>query len=210
MNCDRIARWYRWLEYAGFGGELERRRFQFLGEVSDTHRVLAVGEGDGRFLEKFAQQNPEAAIDCVDLSGGMVALARRRVGSAHVSFRQADVRSAALPRSEYDLIVTHFLLDCFEEADVRVVAARIAESAQPGARWVISEFRQPASGWRSMWARLWLDLLYWFFRVTTGLTTRRLVDYHPILKSCGFRLKHQRISRFGLLTSELWQRSAMV
>lgn len=206
MNCDGIARWYRWLEYAGFGGELERRRFQFLGNVCDARRALALGEGDGRFLAKLAAQNPESAIDYVDASLKMLELARARVGASRVNFRQADVRLAALPRSEYDLIVTHFLLDCFEESDVRAVAARVAEAAQPRARWVVSEFRQPARGWRAAWARSWLGLLYWFFRLTTGLETRRLVDYHPILKGHGFRLERQITSRFGLLTSELWQR----
>jgi ubiquinone/menaquinone biosynthesis C-methylase UbiE len=206
VNCDGIAPWYRWLEYAGFGGELERRRFQFLPDIGDARRVLAVGEGDGRFLAQLAEQNPRAEIDCVDVSARMLALARRRTPASRVNYRHADVRSALLPHAEYDLIVTHFLLDCFEEPDVRAVAARIADSAQPGARWVISEFRQPTSGWRAAWARVWLGLLYWFFRMTTGLQTRRLVDYHPILEGQGFHLTQQRISRFGLLTSELWQR----
>jgi ubiquinone/menaquinone biosynthesis C-methylase UbiE len=207
VNCDAIARWYRWLEYAGFGSELERRRFQFLSEVADARRVLALGEGDGRFLARLAAQNPQAAIDYIDVSARMLTLAHARVGSGRVDFRQDDVRVAPLPESEYDLIVTHFLLDCFEEPDVRVVAAHIAEAAQPHARWLVSEFRQPSSGWRAVWARLWLRLLYWFFRVTTGLETRRLVDYHPILESLGFRLQREQTSRFGLLTSELWQRS---
>ncbi len=206
MNCDGIARWYRWLEYAGFGGELERRRFQFLPDLYDARRALALGEGDGRFLARLAAQNPDAAIDYVDASARMLELARGRVGANRVNFHQADVRLGALPGSAYDLIVTHFLLDCFEESDVRAVAARIADAARPGARWVVSEFRQPARGWRALWARLWLGLLYWFFRVTTGLETRRLVDYHPILERHGFRLERQKISRFGLLTSELWQR----
>jgi ubiquinone/menaquinone biosynthesis C-methylase UbiE len=133
-------------------------------------------------------------------------LALARVRASRVNYRHADVRSAPLPCTEYDLVVTHFLLDCFEEPDVRTIAARIAQAARPDARWVVSEFRQPASGWRSMWASLWLRLLYWFFRVTTGLETRRLVDYHPILQSHGFRLERQCTTRFGLLTSELWQR----
>jgi ubiquinone/menaquinone biosynthesis C-methylase UbiE len=206
VNCDRIARWYRWLEYFGFGRELERRRFQFLADLGDARRVLVLGEGDGRFLAQLAAQNPDAVIDCVDVSARMLASARRRVGSSRVNFRLADVRLTPLARSEYDLIVTHFLLDCFEESDLRAVAERVAEAAQPDARWVISEFRQPAHGWRAAWARLWLGLLYWFFRVTTGLETRRLADYHPILEGLGFRLERERISRFGLLTSELWQR----
>ena len=43
MNCDRIARWYRWFEYAGFGRGLERRRQAFLNDIADARRVLALG-----------------------------------------------------------------------------------------------------------------------------------------------------------------------
>jgi ubiquinone/menaquinone biosynthesis C-methylase UbiE len=206
VNCDRIAWWYRWLEYLGFGRELERRRFQFLGEIGDARHVLALGEGDGRFLARLTAQNPNAAIDCVDVSARMLALARGRVPGDRVSFRLADVRLTPLPCAEYDVVVTHFLLDCFEEPDLRAVAGRVAKAMRPKARWVVSEFRQPSQGWRATWARLWLGLLYWFFRVTTRLETRRLVDYHPILEGLGFRLEQQKTSRFGLLTSELWQR----
>jgi len=43
MNWDSIARWYRWLEYLGFGRALEDRREAFLSDVADARRVLALG-----------------------------------------------------------------------------------------------------------------------------------------------------------------------
>src|SRR5262249_34847043 len=43
MNCDRLARAYRWLEYAVFGRALEHRRTAFLGELSEAQRILALG-----------------------------------------------------------------------------------------------------------------------------------------------------------------------
>jgi len=44
VNCDRIARWYRWIEYAGFGRALERRRKAFLTDIADARRGLTVLE----------------------------------------------------------------------------------------------------------------------------------------------------------------------
>ena len=52
MNADRIARSYRWLEYAAFGVALERARFDFLRCAAEARRVLILGEGDGRFLAR--------------------------------------------------------------------------------------------------------------------------------------------------------------
>ena len=204
MNCDAIASWYRWIEYAGFGRELERRRCELIEEVANAERVLLLGDGDGRFLRSFLDRNRKAAIDYVELSGRMIELARARTASDRVRFCKGDARSMPLPRAHYDLIVTHFFLDCFNAAEAEALVARIAEAAAPDALWLISEFRQPVRGWQALWARAWLRTLYFFFHVTTGLKTRRLVDHHPLLESQGFRLIRFESSRFGLLASELW------
>jgi ubiquinone/menaquinone biosynthesis C-methylase UbiE len=211
VNCDPIARWYRWLEYLGFGGALERRRCAFLAEVSNARRILALGDGDGRFLARLVERmNPETEIDYIDLSRRMLELARRRIeasGHAHpVTFLQADALAVALPSAEYDLIVTHFFLDCFNETEASKLVHRVSHATFPHARWLISEFRQPEGGWRSAWAWLWLRVLYLFFRVTTGLKTRRLINHHPLLMQAGFRLSRTETARCGSLVSELWAR----
>lgn len=200
MNCDPIARWYRWLEYLGFGRALERRRNAFLADATDARRALVLGEGDGRFLKKLVEHNRTASIDYVDLSIRMLELARRRAGD-RVNYHLADALTIALPDAEYDLIVTHFFLDCFDERDAAALVERIARTAKPRARWLVSEFRQPA-----LWSRLLLGFLYWFFRVTTGLKTNRLVDHRPLLEGQGFRLMKEESARRGLLASELWTR----
>jgi ubiquinone/menaquinone biosynthesis C-methylase UbiE len=200
VDCDRIARWYRWLEYAGFGRGLERRRRAFLREVSDARRVLAMGDGDGRALAALLAAAPRACVDYVDVSAGMLGLARARAGTQHVVYRNEDARTALLPEAEYDLIVTHFFLDCFDEADLELLIARLARAATPQSRWLISEFR--GNGWL-------VRALYFFFRLTTGLRTQCLVDHHPVLKRHGFCLVRRRDAWRGLLTSELWVGNAV-
>jgi ubiquinone/menaquinone biosynthesis C-methylase UbiE len=203
VNCNPIARWYRWLEYLGFGKALERRRNAFLKEIADARRALVLGEGDGRFLARLVPEmfeRPGASVDYVDLSSRMLALARARAGD-QVRYILGDARSIALPSSEYDLIVTHFFLDCFDEHDAAVVIDRISAAAAPRARWVISEFRD--ANW---WSYGSVAALYLFFRIATGLKTRRLIDHRPMLQSHGFVLEKSETSRGGLLVSELWRR----
>ncbi len=203
MNCDPIARWYRWLEYIGFGKALERRRRAFLSDVADARRALVLGEGDGRFLVFLVEQNRGASIDYVDLSGRMLELARKRAGD-RVRYFHANALTFPLPEAEYDLIVTNFFLDCFDETDLAVLVERVARAARGGARWLISEFREP-----SAWARGFIRMLYLFFRVTTGLRTTHLSDYRPLLERCGFRLAKEQRARLGLLASELWVRESV-
>ena len=200
MNCDRIARCYRWLEYVAFGKELERRRFRFMKEASGATRALILGDGDGRFLARFAARS-EASIDCIDSSARMLELARARAGDSRVRYSCGDALTLSFAPAGYDLIATHFFLDCFDERDLERLIERVAGAAQSDALWLISEFRQPR------WATPLLKGLYLFFRVTTGLKTTRLIDHRPLLAKHGFRLKREETSRFGLLASELWLRS---
>jgi ubiquinone/menaquinone biosynthesis C-methylase UbiE len=206
VNCDRIAAWYRWIEFAAFGPALMRRRLAFLRDVADARRILVAGEGDGRFLVRLVEQNPSASIDYVDLSGKMLELARQRARDARVNFVHGDIRSLPLPESTCDLIVTHFLLDCFDEGGMCDVIRRLARAAAPQARWLISEFRQPAAGFARVWAALWLGTMYRFFRLATGLKTARLVDHRPQLAAAGFTLVREERAWMGMIASELWQR----
>jgi ubiquinone/menaquinone biosynthesis C-methylase UbiE len=203
LNCDRIAHAYRWIEYLVFGGELERRRFRYLSDVAGARNVLVLGDGDGRFLERFARENPDAAIDYVDSSSHMLELARNRAGACNIRYKLANARTLPLPSGFYDLIVTHFFLDCFDKRDIALLVARLASTAAPGAKWLVSEFRQPQRGWRAVWARLWLNAMYAFFGLATGLKTRGLTDHRPLLAKHGFRIECEETTWFGLLASEL-------
>jgi hypothetical protein len=210
MNCDWIAPYYRWFEYLGFGRELERRRFRFLNHVGAAQRALVLGDGDGRFLARLLQALPAAEIDSIEASERMQDLARRRCrgyfSAARVNHLLGDVRRWPLPAGRYDLLATHFFIDCFDAAELPGVIERLASAAAPRAQWLISEFRQAPGGWRALWSRAWIASLYLFFRAATGLRTRALVDHHPLLARCGFKLARQETSRFGLLASELWVR----
>jgi ubiquinone/menaquinone biosynthesis C-methylase UbiE len=198
MNADRIARLYRWIEYATFGNALQQRRTAFLADVADARRILVLGDGDGRFLEKLVKQNPRARVDYVDLSGRMLEFARLRAGTDRVAYHQADALEITLPERGYDLIATHFFLDCLDEASAARLVERVTRAVCPHARWLISEFR------RTWWSSSLLAGLYCFFRITTGLKTRRLIDHHPLLARRGFRIMRAESAWRGLLTSELW------
>jgi ubiquinone/menaquinone biosynthesis C-methylase UbiE len=171
-----------------------------------------LGEGDGRFLRAFLDSNPEATVDYVDASAQMLALAKQRAGAAsesRVNLHQADALQWTPPRGDYDLIVTHFFLDCFDEDEVAAIIHRIATRARQ-ARWIVSDFRQPKRGFRAVRAASWLWLLYSFFRITTGLKTRSLADYRSALRDNGFQLNRAITADGGLLVSELWIRSNVV
>jgi SAM-dependent methyltransferase len=190
VSWDSIAKWYRWLEYAAFGGALRRRREAFLFELGDPLRVLVLGDGDGRFLQLFTALYPRAQVDAVDFSAKMIELAQARAPG--VTFQCADAREFAFT-AKYDLAVGHFFLDCFTDEELRLMLARIQTR-----QWLISEFRDTRWSWPV------LRGLYFFFRLTTGLKTLALPDHAGALKVLGYTKDREEIALGGLLVSELW------
>jgi ubiquinone/menaquinone biosynthesis C-methylase UbiE len=212
MNCDGIARWYRWLEYAMFGRALEHTRLQYLDLISASRNALILGDGDGRFLAAFAERNRHASIDVIECSGEMMRLAERRLkrSSAYscerVRLHCADVRSFDLPAGRYDLIATHFFLDCFTTEGSFDLISRVAAAAAPNAQWLVSEFRQPRAGFGRYRGAITIWASYLFFRVATGLRTNTLPDYSRALAANGFRRHSHHMRSNGMLIAEVWER----
>ena len=211
MSFDAIAPWYRTLETIAFGNALQRARIACLDAIGSPNRALIVGEGNGRFLSALLQRYPLIRIDCVDGSERMLGLARRHVLQTapdqvnRVLFLENDVTSWT-PRNRYDLIVTHFLLDCFGTQQVGSIVARLAQAAAPNANWLLADFRIPDAGFARIHAHVWLAVMYRFFRSVARIGARKLVDPSPFLRAEGFTLERQELSRLGMLKSELWRR----
>ncbi len=209
MSFDGIARHYRWLETIAFGHALHRARTHWIDKIKRPKRTLIVGEGNGRFLCDLLHIHPRIDIDCVDSSDGMIQLARARLQRTcpesfqHVRFFCEDILKWS-PCDSYDLLVTHFFLDCFTCPQLRRVIEKLARAAEPGAAWLIADFTMPRSRLAQIHARCWLKVMYSFFRATTGITAGDLVDPFPFLSANGFVRSASRPSRTGMLKSDLF------
>ena len=110
-------------------------------------------------LARLLRTNPHVRIDYAELSAGMAAVAEARVArlgprcAERVRFHVGGVRALRFDSASYDLIVTHFFLDCFADDDLRALVAHLAQCAVPGARWVVSEFCDAPGRWGRVWTR---------------------------------------------------------
>lgn len=207
---DRIARLYRVMEYLTCGPMLERCRFHQLPALQNSRRALALGDGDGRFLAKLLATNPTLQADAVDASPAMLARLRQRIAHLKALDRltttQADARTFDLPSSNYDLVATHFFLDCLTESEADHLIARIRPQLVDGAQWLVSEFQIPETARLQRWfARTIISALYAAFRLLTGLTVRQIPPWPELLARHGFERKATRHWLGGLLVSELWE-----
>jgi ubiquinone/menaquinone biosynthesis C-methylase UbiE len=211
VSFDRVATSYRLLETIAFGQSLQRARVRWIEKIPRPRRVLILGEGSGRFLCELLRVHPKIDIDCVDASARMLSLAGKRARRNHaeswpcVQFIRADILQWS-PRNSYDLIVTHFFLDCFPRDEVKAIVDKLAGAAAPGAVWLLADFTIPSAGiFSRMHAKLWLRMMYLFFRCAAGIIANGLVDPSPDLEEHNFVPISRQLSRVAMLKSELWQ-----
>ncbi|QDV65534.1 class I SAM-dependent methyltransferase [Crateriforma conspicua] len=217
---DRLAKWYRWVEWSRFGGRLQRARQRGLDDLpASPNAVLFVGDGDGRLLEAFLQRFAPEQVVSVDRSRQMLLLQRRRIGGAGrsrdsnvpkdhrsaVRFVQADSRQLPIER-RFDVVVTAFHLDCFVDAELDDVVQQIGRCVQPDGVWYVVDFIEPRGGPARWWAVMWINLMIVFFRYATGLKARHLPDVSGAMGRAGWQKLSQRRDSLGWIDSSVYRR----
>jgi SAM-dependent methyltransferase len=204
-NFNPLAGVYRWMEWLTFGRALERCRRAFLEEMREARSALVIGDGDGRFAARLLEENRHVVVDAVDASHAMLDALVRNAGAyaGRVRIHLADARTWA-PQGQYDVIATHFFLDCLSTAEVQDLARRLRVCAAPSTCWFVSEFAVPEGWFGWMVARPLVSFLYVAFRVLTGVHPQHLPDYRDALRKAGFVLARERPWLRGVLVSERW------
>jgi ubiquinone/menaquinone biosynthesis C-methylase UbiE len=208
-NFDPLARVYKLLELGAFGRALERARFAHIDQLAGCRNVLLLGDGDGRFLERLLKVSANARVRSIDASPEMLRVAADRLSPAdraRVTFECGDALTADLPASAYDGVATIFFLDCFTDDQVSLLVGRISNALQPGGTWLFADFAVPDRGAPRFAGLAMTSALYAFFRVSTGISARRLPDSEAQIMRAGFNRKAERPSAFGLLRSVCFRR----
>ena len=215
MSYSSIARFYKLIESVTIGGSLLDARLGHLQRLAagpEIQHALLVGEGNGSFLLPFAQQFPNTRITVLDESAAMLRVAQTRleaagIDTARIAFWQADMTTEQLHEDRYDLIVTLFFFDNFDAATVRRVVPVLERASTASAQWLLSDFQIPASGWRRLRARIWLIILYAFFRCVAKIPARTVPPVEAILAATSFKQVARETYSAEMLYSTLYGRA---
>jgi SAM-dependent methyltransferase len=120
------------------GGSLERAMAQMRRQPSPPTngkplKVLDVGMGTGRFLQKFISESHRFVEPFgLDLSEKMIDVARARLPNLQAVVADAETLDLHFPDQSFDLIATHFVTGFVPAA---VLAPKIWHKLAPGGCW---------------------------------------------------------------------------
>lgn len=210
-SFDGLAPWYFLLEKFSFGNQLQKCRLNQLEELKDASSVLILGDGNGRFLESFLKSNVKAKIESLDISLKMLNLAKLRVAlipnNTEVVFIHNDVFEWNFPENKYDLVVTNFFLDCFNFDELKKLINKISISLKPKGKLMYGDFNVPNSFLKKAIILPILGIMYLFFRITTGITSNKLIDPTLLILENRFILICEKHQLGGFIKSQLWIKS---
>ncbi|WP_263355738.1 class I SAM-dependent methyltransferase [Acidicapsa ligni] len=214
-NFNRLAHVYRWMEYLSFGPFLSRCRFRLLPQLNNCRKALVLGDGDGRFTARLLDRHRNIRVHALDASDAMLASLRKaaaqdrdRLDTDCVDVRTWQPLTGQPPAGRnYDLIVTHFFLDCLATEEIADLASRLDPVTSPGTLWVVSEFSIPKGWFGKLVAMPLVAILYRSFHWLTGLAQQTLPDYRSALARAGWKLEGEQTYLGGLLVSQLWRRN---
>ncbi len=211
MSFDTLAPVYRGMELVLAGRVLQRCRETFLAAAGGSRRALLLGEGPGRFLIPLLKSNHALEATCLDRSPRMIREAIHNldlsgVDVRRVEFLNVDAMEWRPHRSDFDLVATHFFLDCFRPEQLRSLIPKISACLNDNAAWIVSDFRLPDRGWRRLRARWILAAMYGFFRIAAGLAAASLTPPDSFLEAAGLRLRTRRLFNHEFIYADLWVR----
>jgi ubiquinone/menaquinone biosynthesis C-methylase UbiE len=210
-NFDGVASSYLFLETITFGNQLQKCRTSMISHLTNSKRVLVLGEGNGRFLEAFCKVNPLAEILVIDESPRMLDLAKRRISNSNppiyhrIEFRCANVFEILPLSGTFDLIVCNFFLDCFTSSEIAHLLGLFRQMILESGLLVVGDFRKPHSIFGKFIAEFILKIMHVFFEKTAGISATELTDLHAMLQERSFQKAVEKKLFFGFLNSSIWK-----
>lgn len=205
---DAVAAFYDPLARLVYGRALQRAQQAALaaGLPATAGRVLVVGGGTGWVLGEIWRRSSGARVLYLEASPRMLARSQAWVRrhcpalEGQVTFRLGTEASLG-PEEPFDAVLTFFFLDLFGPTRLRALIARLRPLLAPTGTWLLADFAAP----RRWWQRQLLQLMYWFFGLTTGISARKRPPIEAELARA--RLRPEPAGAFfgGMVEATVWR-----
>lgn len=174
-NYDNVAPYYNMLSRLIYGDAILQAERFLVNAISANSFILIVGGGTGQILEEISKKYESGLqITYVDISAKMIELSKKRViGNNRVNFINQAIADVAF-NHRFDVVITSFFFDNFSACTAKLIFDKIHTLLKPEALWLFSDFQ--LSEKNSLWQKLLLNSMYFFFRFLCGIEASHLPD----------------------------------
>lgn len=187
-DYDIIAHQYDKLSHWVFGKKQERAKNENIDLIQSGSKILIVGGGTGSILEYISDLKRNNTIDFVDVSEKMISKAKlRSIGDNRVSFYCGSIEDFKL--SNYDVIITNFFFDQFEEDKARKILCELKGKLNRDGLFLFSDFLNPTD----IRNKIIHSIMKFYFKTVIGLKVKKYPDYENIFRQSGFNILSSKI-----------------
>ena len=181
---DYIAPYYDSIVKLVFGNHILESQISFLDRLPNKGKILLIGGGTGKTLQKLVELKPLLHIDYVDASSKMIQKSKELlVNTAHnVTFIKGT--EEVIPSINYDAILTFFFLDLFEQKKRKDIFHLLNNKLKPNGKWFVSDFNTP----NNLYNKLLETTMFLFLKITTKIESNKIENYLDLFNQQGFKL----------------------
>lgn len=208
VDFSNLSSIYDLLGSCAFFGALHRSQTHFLKDLKPASHALIVGGGTGRFLVDLLKSGKVEHLTYVDISPGMISRAKKKVSSLGFEHKVEFICGGidSIPQKKYELICTHYFLDCFEGEALCGLISSLKGLLHEDGTWHFSDFYQDES--TSFFKRKFIGFLYWFFRLFCGLQVRNLGDFRKLFKEEGLECEGEKFFIGKLMRTAVYRKQS--
>jgi ubiquinone/menaquinone biosynthesis C-methylase UbiE len=202
-SYDRIAAVYDRLAGIVFGSAIRDAQRLHLGALKNAHEVLIVGGGTGWLLADVLSLHPQVRVTYVEASERMIGLARKQISDAdrpRVDFIHSTHEMLSQPAA-FDAVIINFFVDMFTTDALAEIIARLNVVLRREGQLLCTDFVDDRG-----WQRMFLKVMYGFFRLATGLRNQRLAPWRKIIADSGFELVESSLFWSGFICSQRFRK----
>jgi ubiquinone/menaquinone biosynthesis C-methylase UbiE len=176
---DTIAPLYDKLAHFVFRGAIQQSQQHFLSSVASLKNALIIGGGTGLIAQKLLSENRQLRITYVEASQRMIAISRENCAAFSNRIQFIHGTEENIPDDKYDLVVTAFFFDMFNQRDAELIVSNIVKKMNEDGTWLATDFVNTTS----FVHRVMLWSMYAFFKIVSGIPASALPRWEDALKS---------------------------
>ena len=163
-----------------------------IANIQDGETILEVAVGTGLTFARVLKQNRSGWNEGVDLTGAMLAKAKKKAaqsGTTNYRLRVGDAYDLAFENGRFDLLINNYMFDLLPKADFPQVLAEFYRVLKPGGRLLLVNMAKGRRWYNHIWESL-------YKRNETSMAGCRGVSMADPLEANGFTVtNHEYISQ---------------